>query len=182
VILRGEGLALVRGGRLLFESLGLHLDPGDAIHVTGPNGSGKSSLIRLVAGLLRPNAGRFERVRAALADEGLALDRELSLGRAIAFWKGPHLARAMVAYQLDELAHVPVRLLSAGQAKRASLARVMASGAPLWLLDEPLNGLDRAGAKQLEAAISAHREGGGAVLAASHQPLFGDWHGLELGQ
>ncbi|HXG80580.1 MAG TPA: heme ABC exporter ATP-binding protein CcmA [Sphingomicrobium sp.] len=180
-LLEGDGLALVRGGRLLFEGLDLHLDGGQALHVTGPNGSGKSSLIRLVAGLLRPNAGRIERAEAALADEGLALDRELPLGRALAFWKGPLLDQAMAAFQLRDLSHVPVRLLSTGQAKRARLARVMASGARLWLLDEPLNGLDGRGVEELDAAIRAHRASGGAVLAASHLALAGEWRVLELG-
>jgi len=66
---------------------------------------------------------------------------------------------------------VPVRMLSTGQRKRAALARVAASGAPLWLLDEPANGLDADGEARLGAAIAAHRAGGGAILAASHQPL-----------
>lgn len=180
-LLNGDQLALVRGGRLLFEGLDLHLDGGEALHVTGPNGSGKSSLIRLVAGLLRPTAGRIERARAALADEGLALDRELSLGRALQFWKGPHLAEAMDAFALEELADVPVRLLSTGQAKRARLGRVMASGAPLWLLDEPLNGLDSKGIQELDSAIAAHRASGGSVLAASHARPPGEWRGMELG-
>jgi heme exporter protein A len=180
-LLQAEGLALVRGGRLLFEGLDLHLDGGDALHVSGPNGSGKSSLIRLIAGLLKPVAGRIERAPAALADEGLALDRELPLGRALAFWKGPRLAEAMTAFALHELAHVPVRLLSTGQAKRARLARVMATGAPLWLLDEPLNGLDRKGVEELDAVVAGHRAGGGAVLAASHLPLGGEWRSLGLG-
>jgi len=181
-LLRGEGLALVRGGRLLFEALELELGAGEAIHIIGPNGSGKSSLIRLVAGLLRPNAGRIERADAALADEGLALDRELPLGRALAFWKGPRLNEAMTAFSLDGLVHVPVRLLSTGQAKRARLARVMASGAPLWLLDEPLNGLDREGTERLASAVAAHRASGGAVVAASHALLSGEWQHLELGR
>jgi heme exporter protein A len=180
--LRGEKLALVRGGRLLFEELNLSLEPAEALHVTGPNGSGKSSLIRLVAGLLKPAAGRIERAEAALADEGLALDRELPLRRALAFWRGPYLAKALTAFDLDRLDQVPVRLLSTGQAKRARLARVMASGAPLWLLDEPLNGLDREGAEQFAAAMSAHRDKGGAVLAASHLPMAGEWRTLELGR
>ena len=181
-LLHGEGLALLRGGRLLFEGLDLHLDGGEALHLTGANGSGKSSLIRLVAGLLQPNAGKIERADVALADEGFALDRELPLGRALAFWKGPNLAKAMTMLALDDLAPVPVRLLSTGQAKRARLARVMASGAPLWLLDEPLNGLDRKGISELHAAVAAHRSAGGAVLAASHAPLAGDWRSLELGR
>lgn len=179
-LLQGDSLALVRGERLLFDGLDLHLDSGEGLHITGPNGSGKSSLIRLVAGLLRPTAGRIERAEAALADEGLALDRELPLERALAFWKGPHLGEAMTTYALNELAHVPVRLLSTGQAKRARLARVMASGAPLWLLDEPQNGLDRNGLAELDAAVTAHRAQGGAVLAASHTPLAGQWRTVEL--
>jgi len=179
-LLAVEGAALVRGGRLLFEGLDLMLAPGEAAHVTGPNGAGKSSLIRMVAGLLRPSAGRIERTALALADEGLALDRELPLGRALGFWGGPRLEEALSAFDLDRLAGVPVRLLSTGQAKRARLARVMASGAPLWLLDEPLNGLDRDGVARLDAAIARHREGGGAVLAASHGALAGQWHEVAL--
>jgi heme exporter protein A len=180
-LLQSEGLALVRGGRLLFEGLDLQLDSGEALHVIGPNGSGKSSLIRLVAGLLKPAAGRIERADAALADEGLALDRELPLGRALAFWAGPKLTQALTVFELEPLAHVPVRLLSTGQAKRARLARVVASGAPLWLLDEPLNGLDRKGVAELDCAIASHRAAGGAVLTASHLPMSGEWRSLELG-
>lgn len=180
-LLKGEELALIRGGRMLFQRLQLQLDAGDALHVVGPNGSGKSSLIRLVAGLLRPSAGRIARADAALADEGLALDRELPLGKALAFWAGPRLTQALAALALEDLADVPVRLLSTGQAKRARLARVVASGSPLWLLDEPLNGLDSKGVAELDCAIAAHRAGGGAVLAASHLPLAGEWRSLELG-
>ena len=178
--LEAKGVALVRGGRLLFEGLDLRLGAGDGVHVTGPNGCGKSSLLRLVAGLLRPSAGRIERARAALADDGLALDRELPLGRALAFWDGPRLGESLAAFDLDRLADVPVRLLSTGQAKRARLARVMASAAPLWLLDEPLNGLDRDGVARLDVAIAAHRTGGGAVLAASHTALGGEWREVAL--
>jgi heme exporter protein A len=180
-LLKGEGLALIRGGTLLFEGLELELKPGEALHVVGPNGSGKSSLLRLIAGLLLPNAGRIERAPAALADEGLALDRELPLGRALAFWDGPQLSQALSAFELRELASVPARLLSTGQAKRAQLARVMASNVPLWLLDEPLNGLDRKGVGELDRAIAAHRAAGGTVMAASHLPLAGKWRRLELG-
>jgi heme exporter protein A len=181
-LLKGEGLALMRGGRLLFEGLDLELGPGDALHVVGPNGSGKSSLIRLVAGLLKPNAGRIERAPAALADEGLALDRELPLRRALAFWDGPRLDEAMTAFNLEDLAEVPVRMLSTGQARRARLARAYASGAPLWLLDEPLNGLDHASVALLESAIARHRAEGGAAMIASHAPLSAECRRLELGQ
>ena len=183
-LLSGEGLALVRGGRLLFDALDVALDPGDALHVTGPNGCGKSSLIRLVAGLLSPSAGRIERADAALADEGLALDRELPLRRALAWWGGRRLDEAIEQYDLGRLGAVPVRLLSTGQAKRARLARVMASGAPLWLLDEPLNGLDVDGVDRVKGAIVDHLARGNALLYASHQPLDsgGERQRIDLGR
>jgi len=178
--LRFEDVTCRRGGRLLFERVSLALGPGEALHLTGPNGSGKSSLIRLAAGLLRAESGRVERSELALADDSLALDRELPLRRALYFWGG-NVEDAMDALDLARLARVPVRLLSTGQAKRATLARVAASGAPLWLLDEPLNGLDRDGVARLDALVAAHLARGGAVLAASHGPLGGSWSQLELG-
>ena len=181
-LIEARGLALVRGGRLLFERLDLALDRGGGLHLTGPNGCGKSSLMRLIAGLLTPAAGTIEHAQVALADEHLALDRELPLARALAFWRGPKLSDALTAFDLDRLADVPVRLLSTGQGRRARLARVLASGAPLWLLDEPLNGLDAGGADQLAKAIADHRASGGAVVVASHSPLAGDWQKLKLAQ
>jgi heme exporter protein A len=180
-LLRFSGVALERGGRRLFEDLDIELRPGDGLHVAGPNGSGKSSLIRLAAGLLRASAGQVERQSAALADDNLALDRDLPLERALAFW-GPNVALVMDALGISHLAQVPVRLLSSGQQKRATLARVAAAGAPLWLLDEPLNALDAEGVERLALLVRQHRESGGAVVAASHQPLPGDWTILELGR
>ncbi len=184
-LLEFEGVALRRGGRLLFVGLDLRLGAGEALHVTGPNGSGKTSLIRLAAGLLRADSGRVERTALALSDEALALDVELPLRRALMFWarlggSADRLAGAMDSMGLGGLVEVPVRLLSSGQAKRATLARVAASDAKLWLLDEPLNGLDRDGVTRLDAAIAGHRANGGAVLAASHVALGGTWRGLTL--
>jgi heme exporter protein A len=181
-LLRFENVTCRRGGRLLFECLNLEIAGGTALHLVGPNGSGKSSLIRLAAGLLRAEGGAIERAELALADEALALDRELPLRRALSFWSrdAARLDDALDAFDLARLAEVPVRLLSTGQAKRATLARVAASAAPLWLLDEPLNGLDRDGVERLDGVIAAHRTSGGAVLAASHAPLGGDWVHMEL--
>jgi heme exporter protein A len=178
-LLRFEDVALRRGGRLLFEGLSFELAAGERLQVTGPNGSGKSSLIRLAAGLLKEETGRVERTALAVADDQPALDRELPLRRALAFWGGA-IDRGLDALGLGHLAEVPVRLLSSGQLKRATLARVAASSAPLWLLDEPLNALDVEGAKKLGLLVEHHLESGGAVLAASHQRLGGDWRRLEL--
>ncbi|MEA3063452.1 MAG: heme exporter protein [Sphingomonadales bacterium] len=179
-LLRLEGVACRRGGRLLFEDLDLALGPGATAFVSGPNGAGKSSLIRVAAGLLAATAGIVERRdRVALADEFLALDTKLSLARALAFWArldGGDAGRGMAAMGLEGLAEVPVRMLSTGQRRRAVIARVVASAAPLWLLDEPANGLDAEGQARFAMAAAAHLAGGGAILAASHQPI-----GLEAG-
>lgn len=178
-LLRFEQVALRRGGRLLFEDLDLELRAGECLQVTGPNGSGKSSLLRLAAGLLRQDRGLIERSPLALADDNVALDRELPLGLALRFWGG-ETKDAMEALGLAELIDVPVRLLSSGQAKRAVVARVAGSGMPLWLLDEPLNALDAESADRLSFLLEGHRRAGGAVVAASHQPLAGDWRRIEL--
>ena len=178
-LLQFDGVSCRRGGRLLFENLDLKLGPGDAFHLRGPNGSGKSSLIRLAAGLLGAEQGKIERSELALADDALALDHELPLWRALSFWGG-RVDEAIDALGLTSLARVPVRFLSTGQAKRATLARVVASDAPLWLLDEPLNGLDSDGATRLDSLVADHLGRGGAVLAASHGRLGGTWAHLEL--
>jgi heme exporter protein A len=169
-----SGVACLRGGRLLFEGLDLALEAGGAAIVSGPNGAGKSSLLRIAAGLLRAASGRVDRSDGALADERAALDERLTLSQALGFWAGLDGGTAdagLAAMGIAHLDRVPVRMLSTGQRKRAVLARVVASRAPLWLLDEPANGLDTEGAERLAAAMAAHRAGGGAVLAASHQPL-----------
>ncbi|WP_338425710.1 heme ABC exporter ATP-binding protein CcmA [Sphingopyxis kveilinensis] len=188
-LLRIDQLACIRGDRLLFENLSLTLNRGDALWLRGPNGVGKSSLIRLAAGLLRPAAGTVERrERVALIDDAAALDAELPLRRALDFWArvdtvdGHAVDRAMDAMALNNLAGVPVAMLSTGQRKRAAMVRVVASGAPIWLLDEPANGMDDAAQARLVAAIAAHRANGGAVLLASHFALeVADLADLDMG-
>lgn len=170
----------MRGGRLLFKGLNITLYAGGAALVSGPNGIGKSSLLRVLAGLLDPYAGTVTTEgKLALADEKLALDPQQSVRRALSFWAelddssnlDSDLDEALAAVSLDHLANVPVRILSTGQRKRAVLARTIASGADIWLLDEPGNGLDSASLVRLDAAMAAHRAKGGIIIAASHQPL-----------
>lgn len=179
------GVTAARGGRILFERMDIVLRAGEAMVVAGPNGSGKSSMLRVAAGLLRPVAGNVERGRTALADEQLALEPRRTLAAALGFWAaldGVDAATAMAKMGLERLSGVPVRMLSTGQRKRAALARVIASGAPLWLLDEPANGLDRDGQERLAAAMAEHREAGGAIMAATHQPFgLGQAHEVWLG-
>jgi len=171
-------LSCMRGGRLLFRHITLSLCAGEAAALHGPNGVGKSSLLRVCAGLLPPFVGAVERSGAvALADDRLALDMDTALLPALAFWAKldgtPRVAveGAIEAMALSNLVDLPVRMLSTGQRKRAAIARVIASRAPIWLLDEPTNGLDQSSLTLLANAVAGHLAGGGCVLAASHQAL-----------
>ena len=173
-----EALSCLRGGRILFKGLGFTLQPGEALLLTGPNGVGKSSLLRIIAGLLPAFLGHVETSGgSALADEHMALDPRLPLAEALAYWAridgggDQAVADALAAFDLARLAEVPVRMLSTGQRRRATLARVHVARAAIWLLDEPGNGLDAASLALLAAAMAAHRAKGGIILAASHQRL-----------
>lgn len=172
--LSANNLACQRGERLLFRGLVLELSAGQAMQVKGANGIGKSSLIRILAGLLRPLVGTVERAGSVgLLDERPALDPGLPLGSALGFWRrldGPGDAE-LAQLGLSGLLEVPVRYLSTGQKKRAALARLLGQEAPIWLLDEPLNGLDTRGVALVEALIAQHCAQGGIALVASHQPI-----------
>ena len=168
-----KDLACLRGDRLLFEDLSFTVVPGGALHLEGPNGSGKSSLLRLLAGLLRPFAGQISAPALSYLGHDVALKPRMTLIRELHHWARldggeARLAGAMAAMNVAGLADVPCRHLSSGQRRRAGLARAMASGAPLWLLDEPTAGLDTASAQLLADAMAGHRAAGGMVVAAVH--------------
>lgn len=179
-------IACRRGDRVLFHGLSLDVHPGETLHVAGVNGIGKSSLLRILAGLLRPFAGEVERQGAVgLIDERTALDPGLPLGRALTFWQ--RLDRpaedATARLGLSDLLDVPVRYLSTGQRKRASIARLISQGAPIWLLDEPLNGLDTHAVNLAGALAAEHCASGGICIIASHQSfVLPDMKRLELAE
>ncbi|VVS97695.1 heme ABC exporter ATP-binding protein CcmA [Erythrobacter sp. EC-HK427] len=172
--LAASDLACRRGDRVLFSGLAFALETGEACHVTGPNGIGKSSLIRILSGLMRPFAGEVTHTGSmGLVDERLALDEHLPLGKALGFWERidrcSDASGAIAAMQIAHLLDVPVRYLSTGQRKRAAIARLLNSGRRIWLLDEPLNGLDTQAKGAVEALVAQHCGGGGIALVASHQ-------------
>ncbi len=173
-----QGVTCVRGGRSLFEGLSFALAAGDALRVLGANGAGKSSLVRIAAGLLCQASGDVGRDgRIALLAEGTALDEDRTLHAALRFWAQIDgaderaVGSALEHVALGHLAQVPVRMLSTGQRRRAAMARVLASRAAIWLLDEPANGLDGAAVARLEGLVARHREAGGIALVATHQPI-----------
>lgn len=170
--LLARDLACRRGDRVLFSGLSLSLEAGSALQVAGTNGIGKSSLMRILAGLMPAFAGTVEREgTAGLIDENAALDPALPLGKALAFWQRLDVATDMATERLGlaGLLDVPVRYLSTGQTRRAAFARLIGQQAAIWLLDEPLNGLDRDAASLAETLAAEHCAAGGICVIASHQ-------------
>ncbi|HLJ64153.1 MAG TPA: heme ABC exporter ATP-binding protein CcmA [Stellaceae bacterium] len=186
----GIGLACRRGERLVFRGLDFTLRDGGALILTGTNGSGKSSLLRLMAGLGRAEAGAItwngeeiiaesaaHRARIHFIGHQDALKPRQGVRETLAFWAGMHggnetlVEEALRRFRLGDLAPLPCRYLSQGQRRRLVLARLLASPAPLWLLDEPATALDQNGIADLLAAIAAHRQSGGRVVLSTHQSL-----------
>jgi len=176
-LLKAENLTCVRGARAVFTGLSLALMPGEAWLVTGPNGAGKSSLLRMLAGLLQPVSGHVQRsARLSWLGHDNALKAEQALAAQLAWWAkldgaSRSVAQALALFDLTALAQVPVRILSSGQRRRAALARLWLSDAPIWLLDEPSVGLDDGSVARLAEVMAAHRAQGGAIIAATHVPL-----------
>jgi heme exporter protein A len=186
-VLAAEDVAVFRGERLVFRDLSLTVPAGGALVLAGPNGSGKSTLLRLLAGLVRPAAGRLQwDGEDALADiaghgrrvaylghqdavkPGLTVTENLRFAAAVS---GRPVLAALQAVALQDLADLPARMLSAGQKRRLALSRLVLSAAPVWLLDEPTLGLDTASIERFGSLLATHRAAGGMVVAATHVPL-----------
>lgn len=183
-----EALGGMRGGEEVFSGIDFALEAGGALVVTGPNGAGKSTLLRVVAGLLAPAQGRvrleggaedFPTVASACHYVGHqnAMKTALSVAENLSFWRaflgatGLGVAEALDRVGLGGIGHLPFGYLSTGQRRRASIARLLVSRRPLWLLDEPTAGLDRASEERFAGLMRAHCSSGGMVVAATHLPL-----------
>jgi heme exporter protein A len=183
--LTARGLDCVRGGRQVFRNLSFSLTAGEALVVSGPNGAGKSSLLRLIAGLVRP-AGGLIQLEGGEPEHTLGeqvhylghldpIKPSLSVAENLAFWAGflggGHSEKALTAVGLDRLEALPASYLSAGQRRRLSLARLIAVERPIWLLDEPSAALDASGQTMLGDLIRSHLAAGGMILIAAHGPI-----------
>ncbi len=189
-----EDITCRRGERLVFTGLSFRLSAGSALLLTGANGSGKTSLLRLLATLIAPAAGRLGwgdvpieadipayRKRLHYVGHLDGVKPGLTPRETVAFWttlragkaarEGRALDTALAAFALDSVADWPCRWLSAGQRRRLALARVVATPAPVWLLDEPTSALDGDNQMRLERLIAQHRASGGRVVIASHTAI-----------
>lgn len=187
----GEGLACMRGDRRVFVDLAFGIAPGRVLLLTGANGSGKSTLLRIMAGLLRADAGLLRWNGSDIADDDEAHRRRLAyVGHAdpikpalsvienLTFWarlngRDSSEEAALIQFGIEHLADMPARYLSAGQRRRLTLAQLAigqnsAAGPPLWLLDEPATGLDATAVSMLANTLLAHLASEGIAVIASH--------------
>lgn len=186
--LAGSDVRCVRGGREVFAGLDFAVGRGEALAVTGRNGAGKSSLLRLIAGLLAP-AGGTVRLEGGDPERSLAeqchflghrdgLKPTLSVRENLEFWRdffggGSGLATdaSLDALKIAHLSELPASYLSAGQRRRLALARLAAIKRPVWLLDEPTSALDTQAQALLTGLMTQHLQGGGLIVAATHDAL-----------
>ncbi len=172
----------------MFSGLDFAVSASEALLVTGPNGAGKSTLLRIIAGLLLQAEGKLRLDDAPVAFEGLvaashylghlnAMKPVLSIDENLRFWQSFNgtgqysIAEALECVSLGDIGHLPFGYLSTGQKRRASIARLLLSDRPVWLLDEPTAGLDKASELQFAGLMQAHLKGGGIIVAATHLPL-----------
>ncbi|MBT9446162.1 MAG: heme ABC exporter ATP-binding protein CcmA [Hyphomonadaceae bacterium] len=172
-----------RGGTELFANLSFMAQPGAHVALTGRNGAGKTSLLRALAGFLKPSAGaiRFDCGEDAPRHTHFLGHRDglkgaLDVREHVIFWRdllggAGDADAALKRVGLSHICDLPARALSAGQGRRLSIARLLVAPRAVWLLDEPAAALDTAGKALLAGIIDEHRAGGGVVIAAVHEPL-----------
>jgi heme exporter protein A len=190
-MLSAQQLSCIKGRQPLFSDVNFVLHPGNCLHLQGRNGVGKTSLLRVACGLARPASGQVLWKDQPLQEAEEFQQQLLYLGHSLALKEDlsplenlllhtrispPACSRgqalqALAALGLKGREHLPVRVLSQGQKRRAALARLLLSHARLWILDEPVVALDAQARKVLCQALQSHAHGGGMVLFTSHQPL-----------
>jgi heme exporter protein A len=180
---RVEALSVSRGARLLFENLSFSAQTGAYIELRGGNGTGKTSLLRAIAGFLRPRVGRIEFENVAEPALALhyvghlnALKGPASVRAHVRYWLGLFAGAgdaegALARVGLTAQADLPARVLSQGQARRLALARLLVAPRPIWLLDEPAAALDASGRSLAASLVEEHIAEGGVAIAAVHEPL-----------
>jgi heme exporter protein A len=180
---RVEGLSLARGGRVLFEGLSFAAPPGAYVELRGANGAGKTSLLRALAGFLKPRSGLIAYDNIAEPAPALhfighanALKPTASVGAHARYWAGLlggafDEAQVLSQVGLSGLEDRPARTLSQGQARRLAVMRLLISPRSIWLLDEPAAALDASGRGLVRDLVEAHRARGGVAIAAVHEAL-----------
>ncbi|MFP7673166.1 heme ABC exporter ATP-binding protein CcmA [Marivita sp. S0852] len=177
MVLAVRDLAVTRGGLAILEGVSFDLSPGEALVLRGPNGIGKTTLLRSVAGLQPVEAGRVTGAEDQMAYAGHSdgLKAMLSVTENLQFWAAvfglKDIDPALQAFDLEELRNRMAGTLSAGQKRRLGLARLMVTGRPIWVLDEPTVSLDVASVALFADAIRRHLRNGGSALMATHIDL-----------
>lgn len=181
VLINLDAVMIERGGRMLFQNINFSLVRGDVVHITGANGTGKTSLLRAIAGALPLAGGRLLRSTdeppAFLPADDALWHGHVSVRAALSDWAAvlavptPHVDAALARVGLLDLSLRPLSMLSMGQKRRLSWARLLLRPASLWLLDEPFNSLDREGVASIAVLMRAHAASGGGIVVACHDPL-----------
>jgi len=188
-VFSGESLTCIRGDRVVFTNLNFSIEEGEVLNLQGPNGSGKSTLLRLMAGLISPLEGKLiwngSEVQIQERDFCIyfhyvghqdAIKNALTVEENLRFWSDLRslgqnesmIKRALDTFSLTDLSSLPARFLSAGQRKRLNLTRLCTTTAPLWILDEPANSLDKESSEILNDLIKVHQKDGGILAIATH--------------
>ncbi|MBO9410339.1 MULTISPECIES: heme ABC exporter ATP-binding protein CcmA [unclassified Ruegeria] len=180
-------LAITRGGIPVLEGLSFTLPAGKALILRGPNGIGKTTLLRTLAGLQPPLHGRIEGAedQIAYASHSDGLKPTLTVVENLNFWASVFgtqgIQMALDAFALNDLADRHAGNLSAGQKRRLGLARMLVTGRPIWMLDEPTVSLDQNAVKMFADAVRTHLGQGGSALIATHINLGLDGEVLDVG-